>query len=122
MDQLYVQPAGLVILAVLPVEFAQTTAAPEIIGAGGVELADTATESKHAALFSPVPPVWPSSQIVMELPVAVTVPLKGTQVLLVVVWAGFRLIAVAQLVEALGLHFTVQVAEAEFVLIQPEMV
>ncbi len=86
----------------------------------GVQL--IVTESKHAALFSPVPPVWPSSQMVMEVPVAVIVPLNGTHVLLVVVWAGLKLAAVDQSVDADGLHLTVQVALAEFVRIQPAIV
>jgi len=58
----------------------------------------------------------------MEVPVAEIVPLKGTHVLLVVVWAGLRFAAVAQSVDAVGLHLTVQVAEAEFVRIQPAIV
>lgn len=81
----------------------------------------TLTESKQAALFNPVPPVCPSSQRVIDVPVAVTVPLNGTHELLVVVWAGLRSTAVDQLVEAVGLHLTVQVADAELVLIQPAM-
>jgi len=56
------------------------------------------------------------------VPVAVIVPLNATHELLVVVWAGLRLAAVAQLVDAVGLHFTVQVADAEFVRIQPAIV
>ncbi len=66
----------------------------------------TVTESKQAALLRPVPPVCPSSQRVMDVPVAVMVPLNGTHVLLVVVWAGFRLTAVDQLVDLLiGIGF-----------------
>ena len=40
----------------------------------------TVTKSKHSALFSPLPPVCPSSQRVMLVPVATTVPLKAVQV------------------------------------------
>lgn len=53
---------------------------------------------------------------------ATTVPLKATQEVLVVLCAGLRLTAVDQSVDAAGLHLTVQVAEVEFVRIQPEMV
>ena len=73
----------------------------------GVQM--TVMESKHSALFWPVPPVWPSSQIVMFVLEATTVPLKFVQLLPVTVAGGFKLIAVAQLVEAVGLTFTVQV-------------
>ncbi len=76
----------------------------------------TVTESKQDALFRPVPPVWPSSQTVMDVPVATIVPLNGTHELLVVVWAGLRSTAVDQVVDAVGLHLTMQVAEDEFVL------
>ncbi len=48
-------------------------------GAGGALQPVIVTESKQAALFRSVPAVWPSSQIVMEVPVATTVPLNGVQ-------------------------------------------
>jgi len=56
-------------------------------------------------------PSGPSSQMVMDVPVATIVPLKGTHVELVVVWTGVRSMAVAQLVDEAGLHLTVHVAE-----------
>jgi hypothetical protein len=55
-------------------------------------------------------------------PVATTVPLKGTQLFVLTNCGGFRSMAVAQLVEALGLHFTRQVALAELPRIQPETI
>jgi hypothetical protein len=70
----------------------------------------TVIPSKHSALFNPVLPVWPSSQSVMFVPVAVTIPLKFVQVEPLQVAAGVRLVAVDQVVEAVGLTLTVHVA------------
>ena len=81
----------------------------------------TVTESKHSALFCPVPVVCPSSQIVIVVRVATTVPLKVTQFVPVKVCGGFKSMAVAQQVEAVGLTLTVQVEfKYEFPRIQPE--
>jgi len=52
----------------------------------------------------------------------VIVPLNATHELLVVVCAGLRFAAVDQSVDAVGLHFTVHVADDEFVRIQPAIV
>ena len=53
---------------------------------------------------------------------AVTSPLKATQLVLVVVAAGVRSIALLYEVLPLGAHLTVALPQAEFVLIQPEIV
>jgi hypothetical protein len=122
-DQLYVPPAGLVMIAVLPVEPAQTADDAEIVGvAGGAAFDVTVTESKQDALFCSLPPVCPSSQRVIVGPVAVTEPLKGTHELLLVTWTGARSMAVAHEVDAVGLHLTRHVAKAEFVRIHPAIV
>jgi len=81
----------------------------------------TVIASKQTALFRPVPPVCPSSHSVIDVLVAVMTPLNATHELLVVDAAGLRFWAVDQFVDALGLHFTVHVADAEFVRIQPEI-
>jgi hypothetical protein len=61
--------------------------------------------------------------MVMDVPVAMTSPLKETHELLVVYAAGAKSIASAQEVDPAGLHFTVQdTSLREFVLIQPEIV
>lgn len=57
----------------------------------------------------------------MLVPVATTVPLKLTQLFVLQVCGGFNSIAVSQSIEAAGLTFTRQVANAEFPLIQPEI-
>jgi hypothetical protein len=59
---------------------------------------------------------------VIEDAVAITVPLKGTHVLLVVVAAGFRSIALLYEVLPFGAHLTVARPLAEFVLKEPEIV
>ena len=55
-------------------------------------------------------------------PVAFTVPLNSTHVLPLLVCGGFKSMDVFQEVEAVGLTFTVHVAEAELPRIQPETV
>ena len=73
----------------------------------------TVTASKHAALKLPEPLTVPSSHSVMFVLAATTVPLNATQLFVLANCGGFRSNAVAQSVEALGLHFTRVVAEAE---------
>src|ERR1041385_8793374 len=77
--------------------------------------------SKHSALFGPEPPVVPSSQRVMFVLVATTVPLKGTQLFVLTNCGGLRSIAVFQSVEAVGLTLTRQVARAESPRMQPKI-
>ena len=57
----------------------------------------------------------------MFVPVATTVPLKETQLLVLQNCGGFKSMAVLQLLEAVGLHLTRLVAEAELPRIQPEI-
>ena len=67
------------IYSVLPTH-AYLTYFPDVFGrSDGGQF--TVMASKHWALNAPVPPVWPSSQRVMVVLAATTVPLKGTQVL-----------------------------------------